>query len=240
MRYRGLWAVRQRASIRSSKFLSLLVCTLASAAVAQRDKPLATAYVECVRDAKGRDIASRSVRTPAFKPVRGTVYAVVTAEHSRQYSCENNTAVYIAGGGRKRRLAFQQKPERLPDGTVYDGNGVEAIRWSPSGDRMVVEVSQWKWGTDSGWNTKYIVLSPATEAATEIPVLRDIAQQFPQECVRNVISKGWRDNTHIAVEVGPAKDVDEEGLPGPTPSCVVKPTSYFFDVESGRLRQKNE
>jgi len=213
---------------------------LASTAVAQRDTPLATAYVECVRDAKGRDIASRSVRTPTFKSVRGTVYAVVTAEHSQQYSCENNTAVYIAGRGRKLRLAFQQKPERLPDGTVYDGNGVEAIRWSPSGNRMVVEVSQWTWGTDFGWNTKYIVVSPATEAATEIPVLRDIAQQFPQECVRNVISKGWRDNTHIAVEVGPAKDVDEEGLPGPTPSCVVKPTTYLFDVESGRLRQKNE
>ena len=220
--------MRQRPSIRSSKFLSLLLCTLASAAVAQRDKPLATAYVECVRDEIGRDIASRSVRTPTFKSVRGTVYAVVTAERSQQYSCENNTAVYISGRDRKRRLVFQQKPERLPDGTVYDGNGVEAIRWSPSGDRIVVEVSQWTWGTDFGWNTKYIVLSPATDAATEIPVLSDIAQQFPQECVRNVVSKGWRDNTHIAVEVGPAKDVDEEGLPGPTPSCVVKPTTYLF------------
>jgi len=232
--------VRQRASIRPNKFLSLLLFALASASVAQRDKPLATAYVECVRDAKGRDTASRSVRTPAFKSMRGTVFAVVTAEHSRQFSCENNTAVYIAGRGRKPHLAFQQKPEPLPDGTVYDGNGVEAIRWSPSGDRVVVEVSQWTWGTDSGWNTKYIVLNPATEAATEIPVLREIAQQFRQECVRNITSKGWRDNTHIAVEVGPAKDVDEEGLPGPTPSCVVKPASYLFDVESGRLRQKDE
>jgi hypothetical protein len=232
--------VRQYASIRASKFLSLLLCALASAAVAQRDKPLATAYVECVRDAKGRDSASRSVRTPAFKSVRGTVFAVVTAEHSRQYSCENNTGVYIATRGHKPRLAFQQKPERLPDGTVYDGNGVEAIRWSPSGDRMVVEVSQWTWGTDSGWNTKYILLNPTTEAATEIPVLRDIAQQFPQECVRTVTSRGWRDNTHIAVEVGPAKDVQEEGQPRPTPSCVVKPISYFFDVESGSLCQEDE
>jgi hypothetical protein len=228
------------ASMRSSKFFSVLICTVASAAVAQRDKPLATAYVECVRDAKGRDIASRSVRTPTLKSVRGTVYAIVTAEHSQQSSCENNTAVYVAGRGCKLHLAFQQKPERLPDGTVYDGNGVEGIRWSPSGDRIVVEVSQWTWGTDFGWNTKYIVLNPATEAATEIPVLRDIAQQFPQECVRNVVSKGWRDNTHIAVEVGPAKEVDEEGLPGSTPSCVVKSTMYFFDVESGRLRLKNK
>jgi hypothetical protein len=96
-------------------------------------------------------------------------------------------------------------------------------------------------GTDFGWNTKYIMLSPATEVATEIPVLRDIGQQFPYECVRNVVSKGWHDNTHIAVEVGPANDdVDEEGIPGPTPSCVVKPTIYLFDVVSGRLRQKNE
>lgn len=99
----------------------------------------------------------------------GTVYAVVTAEHSQQCSCANNSAVYIAGRGRKLRLALQQKLERLPDGTVYDGNGVEAIRWSPSGDRMVVEVWQWTWGSDFGSNTKYIVLSPATEAATEIP-----------------------------------------------------------------------
>ena len=58
--------MRQRVSIRSSKFLALLLYMLASAAVAQRDKPLATAYVECLRDAKGRDIASRSVRTPTL------------------------------------------------------------------------------------------------------------------------------------------------------------------------------
>lgn len=128
----------------------MLFCTLASAAVAQRDKPLATAYVECVRNANGQDIASRSVRPPTFKSAQGMVCAVVTAEHTQLSSCENNTAVYIAGRDRKPHLAFQQKPERLSDGTVYDGNGVEAIRWSPSGDRMAVEVSQWTWGTDFG------------------------------------------------------------------------------------------
>ena len=48
-------------------------------------------------------------------------------------------------------------------------------------------------------------------------------------------SKAWLDEGRIDIELKPYKDVDEEGDPGPTPSCVAKPTRFSFDVDSGNL-----
>jgi hypothetical protein len=123
---------------------------------------------------------------------------------------------------------------------VYDGNGVEAIRWSPSGQRILVEVSQWTWGTDFGWNTKYVLMTPNEPGARELPVVDTLDRQFAQPCVREVTSKGWRDDARIEIEVNPVKDVDEEGLAGPVPSCVQKPTRFSFDVVSASLHRTGD
>ena len=162
-------------------------------------------------------------------------YGVVVASRSPEGACTNTTTVYFAEPASTFRVAFQQQPERLPDGSVYDGNGVENIQWSPAGTRLLIEVSQWTWGTDSAWNTKYILISPATGEVQEVPIAAVIQKYFAKPCAWLDSSKGWLDDGRIDIELKPYKDLDEEGELGPTPSCVAKPTRFSFDVDSGNF-----
>jgi hypothetical protein len=85
-----------------------------------------------VRDDKGHDVASRSVQTAVFNSQQGfRAYGVVVASHSPERTCKNTSTVYLVEPGGTFRVALQQTPELLPDGSVYDGNGVETIQWSP-------------------------------------------------------------------------------------------------------------
>jgi len=213
----------------------LLFCCIAPNALAE-GKPLPTQYVECVRDEKGVDVASRSMPTPVFDSKQGfKAYGVVIARRSPEGACTNTSTIYFAEPTGAFRVAFQQPSERLPDGSVYDGNGIENIRWSPSGSRLLIDVSQWTWGTDSTWNTKYILVTIATGEARELPIANAIQKHFGKPCAWLASSKEWLDDGGIEIELQPYKDVDEEGAPGPTPSCVGEPTRLSFDVDSGNF-----
>lgn len=213
----------------------LLFCCVAPNGYAQ-GKPLPTQYVECVQDDKGVNVASRSMPTPIFDSKRGfKAYGVVIASRSPEGACTNTTTVYFAEPAGTFRVAFQQQTQRLPDGSVFDGNGIENIRWSPAGTRLLIEVSQWTWGTDSTWNTKYILISPATDEVWEVPITAAIQKHFAKTCAWLDSSKEWLDESRIDIELKPYKDVDEEGDPEPTPSCVAKPTRLSFDVDSGNF-----
>ncbi len=171
--------------------------------------------------------------TPVFDSKQGfRAYGVVLASHSAEGACKNSSTVYFAQPAGTFRVALQQTPEPLPDGSVYDGNGIKSIQWSPSGTRLLIEVSQWTWGTDSDWNTKYILLTPEGDVR-ELPIMAAIQKHFAQPCVWLDRSKGWLDDARIDIELNPAKDVDEEGVAGPTPSCIGTPTQFSFDVVSG-------
>ena len=161
------------------------------------------------------------------------VYGAVVARYSPDGTCKNTSTVYLAEPARPFRVAFQQTPDSLPDGSVYDGNGIERIQWSPSGTRLLIQVSLWTWGTDSTWNTKYILFDPADGSTRELPILAAIQSYFAQPCARLVSSKGWLDDGRISVELMPVNDVDEEGVADPTPSCVAKLTLFSFAVDSG-------
>jgi hypothetical protein len=222
----------------ASRFLCyarLLLCCLPGTVVAQ-GKPLVTQAVECVRDAKGRDIASRSMQTPVFASNLGfRAYGRVVASRSSEGACKNTSTVYLAEPAGMFRVALQQTPERLPDGTVYDGNGIETIQWSPSGTPLLIEISQWTWGTDSTWNIKYLLLTPGQDGAQELPISAAIASYFAQPCAWWVRSSGWLNDTRIGIQIEPSRHMDEEGVPDPIPSCVKKPTRFSFDVKSGEF-----
>jgi hypothetical protein len=156
----------------------------------------------------------------------------VIANRSPEGVCKNTTSVYLAGPEGTVRVAFQQQADRLPGGSVYDGNGIVNILWSPAGTRLLVEVSQWTWGTDSTWNTKYILINPATGQVNELPIAATIQKHFPKSCAWLDSSNGWLDDQRISVELKPNPDSDEEGNSGPTPSCVEKATRFRFDVDS--------
>ena len=202
---------------------------------AQVSKPLTTQYLECARDALGNDVASRTERTPMFAAKdKARVYGVVAAVHSG--GCTNMSSVYISEPQRPFKLVFKQVAEPLPDGTVYDGNGIQAIRWSPSGKRLLIEVSQWTWGTDFTWNIKYMLLNRDGNSMRQIMPEEAIWKRFSTPCQMSVASRGWIDDSHIEFEVDPSKTYDEEGVPDPEPPCVEHTTKFEFDVVSQTLR----
>jgi hypothetical protein len=180
------------------------------------------------------------MQTSEFDSRQGfKVYGVVVARHSPEGACQNTSTIYIAQPAGGFRVAFQQAPEFLPDGGVYDGNGIESIQWSPSETRLLIQISQWTWGTDSTWNTKYILLTPVEGGTRDLPIRAAIQRYFHQPCAWLINTKGWVDDGRIEIELNPAKDVDEEGMPGPTPSCVETPTRFTFDVDSGTFLTAN-
>jgi hypothetical protein len=190
-----------------------------------------------MRDDKGRDIESRTMQTPVFDSERGfKVYGLVVASHSLEETCNNTSTIYLAEPAGRFRVAFQQTPEFLPDGSVYDGNGIEGIEWSPSGTRTLIRVSQWTWGTDFGWNTKYILLVAAEGTARDLSLSAAIRRHFAHPCARLVSTKGWLDDGRISIELMPVNDLDEEGMADTTPSCVEQPTLFTFEVDSGDFR----
>ena len=203
---------------------------------AQVTKPLATQSVECARD----QLETSSVENRADTGVRSEqitrAYGVVAAEYGGQGSCKNVTSVYIAGPQLAFKLVFKQVAEPLPDGTVYDGNGIQAIRWLPSGKHLLIEVSQWTWGTDSTWNIKYMLLNHDGNALQQILPENAIWKRSATPCQMSVTSKGWSDDSHIEFEVNPTQDVDVEGVPEPEPPCVEHTTNFTFDVVSRTLR----
>lgn len=224
-------------ALRYRRHACLLFCCLSANAFAAR-KPLPTEYVECVQDDKGVSVASRSMPTPVVDSKQGfRAYGVVIADRSSEGTCKNTSTVYFAEPASTFRVALQQQSERLRDGSVYDGNGIGDIEWSPAGTRLLIEISQWTWGTDSAWNTKYILVTPATGEVTQLPITAAIKKHFAKPCAWLVNSKGWLDYGRIDIELKPNKGVNEEGDLGPTPSCVGKPTRFRFDVDSGDFFQ---
>jgi hypothetical protein len=216
-------------------YASVLLCCVPITLCSQ-DKPLKTAYLECVRDNRGRNIASRSLQTPVFESKQAfKAYGLVFASYSPEGACKSISTVYLAEPAGTFRVVRQQTEELLADGTVYDGNGIQNIQWSPSGTRLLIEISQWTWGTDAGSNTKYILVGTSGDGGRELPVVSAIQRYFAQPCVMLVSSKGWLDDAHIGIEINSDKDVDEEGRRGPTRSCVGSTTQFSFDTDSGEF-----
>jgi hypothetical protein len=214
----------------------ILLPYLVTALSAQLNKALATQYLECVRNAEGKDVASRKEQTPVFATEDGTrAYGVAAAEYGSG-TCKNTSFVYIAKPQRPFVLLFKQVAEPLPDGTVYDGNGIQAIRWSPSGKWLLIEISQWAWGTDSTFHTKYLLLHRGENAPRQIMPEETIWKRFTHRCQMSNASRGWTDNSHIEFEVSPSQTKDEEGVPDPEPPCVKQMTRFSFDVVSQTLR----
>jgi hypothetical protein len=232
----------KRAIFQAGSALAFTVFVLTSLHAQSTTQPdqhqtLSTRSVDCLSNAQGQPIASQTARTPIFTSADGSrAYGVVTAEYRSSGSCENISQIYFADVDGSLRVLFRQGEESLPDGTVYDGNGVEAIRWSPSGTRLLLEVSQWTWGTDSTWNTKYILFTKGQPEPRQLAPEETIGQHFTQPCLRTIESLGWTDDTHVAFNVNASREYDEEGTPDSTPSCVDKPTRFTFDVTTQPLQ----
>jgi hypothetical protein len=203
---------------------------------AQAGLPLPSQFVECVRDDKGLDVGSRTVRTRVVASKTGSrAYGKVVAKPER--GCRNTSTIFVSEPTQSFRVVFEQSTEAEGDGSgILNGNGVEAILWSPSGSRLLVEISQWIWGSDTDVLTKYLVYEPQ-KPVTVIKPVETIWKTFKQPCTALIESRGWIDNNRIELEVKPFLSTDEEGIPDGTPICLEKAMKFSFDVEMGTLEQ---
>jgi len=214
--------------------LAFLLC-FATTILAQPAKPLATRFVQCVQNSKGSYVASRKVQTPVFTSKKGSkAFGVVTAEPSAG-SCRNRTILYVAPPHGSFRPVWQQEAEPTHDGSIYDGNGIEAIRWSPSGKRLLVGISQWVEGSDFGWNIKHLVFTSGDRRAKPVSPVEAVSKSFEHPCTALIEAVGWMDDNRIEVVAHPLVDTDEEGIRSSTPSCVAGPVRFSFNVGTGSV-----
>jgi hypothetical protein len=214
--------------------ITFLICSYVSLS-AQSAVPLPSQYVECVRDDKALDVASRTVQTPIIISKTGSrTFGKVVAKVER--GCQNTSTVYVSEHHQPFRVIFEQKAELEADGTTLDGNGVEALLWSPSGARLLLGISQWIWGSDTGSVTKYL-LYRAAKPLKAIDPIDAVWKTFNQPCSALIQSREWINERRIELTAKPFVSTDEEGIPDGTPACLKKPLRFAFDVEAGKLER---
>ena len=122
-------------------FLAALL-TASSSTLLSQSTPLDTEYVDCARNEVGTPFASRDLTSPSFPSAQNWgAYGEVTAEHTDDGECRNTTKLFVSPPGGPPQQVFEQKAEQ-DQGSTLDGNGLQAILWSPSGKRVLFEVSQ--------------------------------------------------------------------------------------------------
>ena len=178
----------------------MLIACFPFALHAQSLKPLPTEFVNCVTNQRGVPVQANKQQTPLVKSSTGNVaYGEVRAEALRAGSCQNSTTVYRAESSGSFRPILRQGVERLPDGSVYDGNGVAYLDWSPSGEKLMVVLFQWTYGTDGGGNYKYFLIEEGDHSAKLIFPERAIGEHFQRLCSAVTRFKGWIDNQRIGL-----------------------------------------
>lgn len=196
---------------------------------AQSLKPLPTEFVDCVTNKVGQPVESRKKQTSVFVSPNGSrAYAVVHAEASHG-SCRNSTVVYVAGVDGAFIPVHQQSLETDAQGSVYDGNGVAHISWSPSGSTLLVVISLWTWGTDGGGNYKYVLIDSADHSSKLAFPERYIFKQFSHPCAALIEFDRWLDDQHIVLEARPYTSGEDEGADR-TPSCVQQAKMFTFNT----------
>src|SRR5437879_11794706 len=107
-------------------FVSSLVLTFSffECALAQ-DSKLSTRFVDCKRNAKGENVASKEMKTPVLTSKTGNrAYGVVNAELAES-SCRHTSRVYLSKSLGEFQLVFEQKAEQEPDTTWHEGRSEE-------------------------------------------------------------------------------------------------------------------
>jgi hypothetical protein len=220
-----------RTLVYAATVLAFLTCAFA------QGTHLATQYVDCERNARGENVASREMKTPVFTSKLGDrAYGIVIARLVGT-DCKYGSTIYLSKGMGEYQVIFKQEAEQNPDTTWFEGSGVQNLRWSPDGENLLVEIFQWKNGSDAAGRTKYLIFNrDHSSSVKEIGPEELVYNWFHKDCSPLMESTGWIDETHIGIQVKPFTLTDEEGKPDKTtPTCVDKPNLFSFDVGKGKV-----
>lgn len=220
--------------------MKVAVCTFALLCFAPQffaqSPELKTKFISCAQDAQGNDIGPNSMRTPIVVSASGwRAYGIVNANFKS--GCSNTTLLFLAAPKGDFRQIYELGVEKTPgnNGSVYDGNGIARLDWSPGGHRLLVEIFQWTWGSDFGEGNKYLVLDEGGRPKRLFPE-KAVRKLFESECGMLLNSAGWIDEHTIRMVGKPYENADDPG-----PSCIKAKVSFSFDILTGqavRLKAK--
>ena len=141
--------------------------------------------------------------------------------------------MYVDNADGTSKSIFEQGPEQTTY-THFQDSGIRRLDWSPNGEWLLVEIVQWPMG-DCCERIKYFLFKPDGTPHSQIDPERVIVRSFKQDCSYQIESDSWLDSNHIKLTVKPFKNFDEEGIPYKSPSCVVRDTSYSFDIRDAAI-----
>lgn len=168
-------------------------------------------------------LEARSARTAIVRSPKGFLaYGEVKVEVQGD-DCENTTTLYVATGEGKEFKAVYKK-----DG---GGNGVRVVGWSPSGERLLAEITSWIYESDTGFEYTPVIYDSATSTAQEDSAMEKALKDYLGNCSYLHNLTHWKTDTQVVVKVSPYLDVDGSD----EYSCIKQPKLFVFDLQSNSL-----
>lgn len=150
-------------------------------------------------------------------------YATVKA-NAYDGSCQNATNLYVASPAGAFVRVFRQLPL-----ATQDGNGIRILGWSPSGAKLLAEVTDWAYGSDAGPNRAVLIYD--SHGIQKPDLGASLEKRFDKHCLFDYSVIGWQSESTIILHVRPFREVLDD-----RPSCVDQPTSFVYQMERGALQ----
>jgi hypothetical protein len=198
----------------------------------KKDQPLASAtnptYLSCTvwTDKEWSKPASRSARTPVKQSTKGfRAYGEVAVSVNGE-DCENTTTLFVA---------LPDSKEFKPVYTTSEGggNGIRLLDWSPSGDRLLAEVTFWTYESDIGFGYIPVIYDASTNSAKELRSMdKALVQHLGSDCSFEDHVRGWKTDQRLLVRVSPDPSTEEDE----DHSCVAQPRFFVYDIQRDTLQ----
>jgi hypothetical protein len=132
--------------------------------------------------------------------------------------------------------AGQFQPVSMKTPSASDGNGIRLIGWSPSGDKLLLEVTLWKYETDLGFDHVVVIYDAAGHSVKEDHKLNDaLTHHFGPDCEFEISARGWKTDLQILVRISrtPESDEYEQHF------CVKQPLTLTYNIQTNTLGAPN-
>jgi hypothetical protein len=170
--------------------------------------------------------AARSARTVVKQSSKGyRAYGEVSVTVHYE-DCDNTTTLYVAAPGAKEFKVVYTTSQG-------GGNGIRLVDWSPSGERLLAEITFWTYESDVGFGYLPVIYNASTNSAREVQSMdKALVGLLGSDCGFEDHVRGWRTEEQLLVIVSPSLGVeqDEES------SCVKQPRSLLYNLRNDTLQ----
>jgi hypothetical protein len=182
-------------------------------------------FVSCwARNGAGSPVSRSVTSSIVSSQAHWRAYATVTAS-ANEGSCRNTTRLWVAGPGQDFVLVFTKAAEESEE-----GNGIRILGWSPSGTRLLAEVTGWANFSDAGLD-RWALVYEAERAVEVRDVSQTLVKRFGDNCLFDYSVIGWKSESTILVRVRPSREAWDDRR-----SCVTRPRSFAYQLESGMAK----